>query len=210
MRNRMFLLSAAVAALGLAACNPHNDQSASAPASGAPIASLPLAEGAPPPLVTAPGFSALPAAPRVKTVAVPPRERYRYIDRAYDLGEAFADSPPDYTVDYEGVRPWIWRSGRGEYRVVEPTPRGDRIYYYEEGSDEPFLVRDPDYAYGYDQGGLAVIYGADGRVIGYDRDAADRAARYLARARALYRAAVNEQRQAAYAEAWRCRWTAAL
>ena len=36
MRNRMFLLSAAVAALGLAACNPHNDQSASAPAIGAP------------------------------------------------------------------------------------------------------------------------------------------------------------------------------
>ena len=211
MRNRQFLLSAAaIAALGLAACNQHAEQTPAAPATGAPIASLPLAEGAPPPLVPAPDVAALPSAPPVKTVSVPARERYRYIDRAYDLGEAFADSPPDYTVDYEGVRPWIWRSNGGQYRVVEQTPDGPRIYYYDAGSDEPFLVRDPRYAYGYDSGGLAVIYGADGRLMDYDSEAADRAARYLARARGLYRAAVHEQRQAAYAAAWQSRRTEVL
>ena len=211
MRNRQFLLSAAaIAALGLAACNQHAEQTPAAPATGAPIASLPLAEGAPPPLVPAPDVAGLPSAPPVKTVSVPARERYRYIDRAYDLGEAFADSPPDYTVDYEGVRPWIWRSNGGQYRVVEQTPDGPRIYYYDAGSDEPFLVRDPRYAYGYDSGGLAVIYGADGRLMDYDSEAADRAARYLARARGLYRAAVHEQRQAAYAAAWQSRRTEVL
>ena len=211
MRNRQFLLSAAaVAALGLAGCNQHAEQTPAAPATGAPIASLPLAEGAPPPLVAAPGAAALPSAPPVRTVTVPARQRYRYIDRAYDLGEAFADSPPDYTVDYEGVRPWIWRSNGGQYRVVEQTPDGPRIYYYDAGSDEPFLVRDPRYAYGYDDGGLAVIYGADGRLMDYDSEAADRAARYLARARGLYRAAVHEQRQAAYASAWQSRRTEVL
>ncbi len=210
MRNRPFLLTMAVSGLALAACNPQSDQTPAAPATGAPIASLPLAEGAPPPLIAAPALSALPSAAPVKTVPPPPRERYRYIDRAYRLGEDFADSPPDYTVDYEGVRPWIWRSSRGDYRMIEPTPDGERIYYFEAGSDEPYLVRDPRYAYGYDQGGLAVIYGADGRALGYEGDAADRAARYLARARALYRAAVHQQRQAAYAEAWRQRRTQVL
>ena len=29
------------------------------------------------------------------------------------LGDAFGDSPPDYAVDYQGERPWVWRSGSG-------------------------------------------------------------------------------------------------
>src|SRR6185437_1431919 len=107
------------------------------PASGAPIAALPLAEGAPPPAALAPPATSLPAAPPVKVVHTAPQERYRYISRAYALGQAFADSPPDYTVPYEGERPWIWRSASGDYRVIEPTPDGQRVYYYDAGSDQP-------------------------------------------------------------------------
>ncbi|HEY5410928.1 MAG TPA: hypothetical protein VIJ94_09405, partial [Caulobacteraceae bacterium] len=197
------ILFLTVAGLSLAACNQHTAQAPGAPATGAPIASLPLAEGAPPPLIAAPALAALPAAAPIQTIATPQRERYRYIDRAQSLGAAFADSPPDYTVDYQGVRPWIWRSNRGEYRVVEPTPHGDRTYYFDAGSDAPFLVSDPEYVYGYDQGSLAAVYTANGDAAPYDTQAAERAARYLARARALYDAAIHEQRQAAYAQAWR-------
>jgi hypothetical protein len=197
-RNRLALaILFPLAATGaLAGCNRQAAQAPAPPATGAPIASLPLAQGAPPP-------AAVPSAPPLRVVRTAPRERYRYIDRAYALGEAFADSPPDYTVSYDGGRPWIWRSAYGDYRVIEPTPAGERIYYYDAGSDEPFLVRDPQYAYGYDQGQLAVIYDRDGRPIDYDPQAAEWAARYNARARTLYRAAVHEQREAAYAAAWR-------
>ena len=205
MRKGPMVLSLAVAGLSLAACNQQAGQNAVALATGAPIASLPLAEGAPPPLIAAPALASLPSAPPVQVVRAPARERYRYIDRAEALGSAFADSPPDYTVDYASVRPWIWRSNRGEYRVVEPTPEGERTYYFDAGSDQPFLVSDPEYSYGYDHGALAVIYTSDGRPAEFGPDSADRAARYLARARALYAAAVHQQRQAAYAEAWRQR-----
>ena len=202
MRTRSIVLTLALAGVSLAACNKQTDQTPAAPATGAPIASLPLAQGEPPPLIAAPALAALPSAPPVHYASAPPRERYRYIDRARALGAAFADSPPDYTVDYAGVRPWIWRSGRGEYRVVEPTPDGDRTYYYDAGSDEPFLISDPQYAYGFSRGELTVVYAPDGRVVDYDPSSADRAARELARARALYAAAVHQQRQAAYAAAW--------
>ena len=205
MRKGPVVLSLAVAGLSLAACNQQAGQNAVALATGAPIASLPLADGAPPPLIAAPALASLPAAPPVRVVRASLRERYRYIDRAEALGEAFADSPPDYTVDYASVRPWIWRSNRGEYRVVEPTPEGERTYYFDAGSDLPFLVSDPEYSYGYDQGALAVIYTSDGRPAEYRPDSAERAARYLARARALHGAAIHQQRQAAYARAWRQR-----
>ena len=204
MRNHSIVLTLALAGLGLAACNQQSGQNATDQVTGAPAASLPLAQGAPPPLVDAPSADALPSAPPAKYVNAPPQQRYRYIDRAYSLGQAFADSPPDYAVDYQGVRPWVWRSDDGEYRVVEPTPDGDRTYYFDSSSDEPYLVRDPRYAYGYDQGGLAVIY-ENGRPVDYDADQAERAARYLARARAIYDAAVHQRRQQAYAEAWRQR-----
>ena len=176
MRTRSIVLTLALAGVSLAACNKQTDQTPAAPATGAPIASLPLAQGEPPPLIAAPALAALPSAPPVHYASAPPRERYRYIDRARALGAAFADSPPDYTVDYAGVRPWIWRSGRGEYRVVEPTPEGDRTYYYDAGSDEPFLISDPQYAYGFSRGELTVVYAPDGRVVDYDPSSADRAA----------------------------------
>ena len=136
-----------------------------------------------------------------------PRQRYRYVDRAAALNGAFADSPPDYTVDYNGSRPWIWRSRDGSRRVVEHAQDGDRYYYYDPGADQPYLVRGPDYTYGYDQGRLAVVYDRDGRALD-DAEAAARAERageYLARARQLQYAAEHQRHEAAQAADWQAR-----
>ncbi|HEY2752598.1 hypothetical protein [Phenylobacterium sp.] len=207
MSYRQVLLTAAAASLMLAACNGKP----AGPATGAPIASLPLAQSAPPPEVIAPDANQLPPAPPLPRLARPPRPLYSYVDDAYELGDAFADSPPDYTVDYQGERPWVWRSGGGEYRVVEQTPYGIREYFYRGDSDYPFLIRDTDYAYAYDSGELVEVFDSSGRPYrNYGPSQIDYAARYLVRGRGLYNAAVHEQRQAAYAADWQAHREAVL
>ncbi len=212
MNSRHTLLAASAlvlsAGLILTACGPQKTAAsapAAAPATGAPIDSLPLAQGAPAQARYAPAASQLPEVAPIKLASAGTvREPYSYLDDAYDLGETFADSPPDYTVDYDGVSPWVWRSQTGAYRVVEQLPSGERDYYYHAGADAPFLVRDPNYAYAYDGGQLVEVYDGAGRPVEYDvaeRDASI-AASYLARARRLYDAAVHQQRRAAYAADW--------
>ncbi|HVI05521.1 MAG TPA: hypothetical protein VM711_05445, partial [Sphingomicrobium sp.] len=201
-------LIAGVSLLGLliSACNRQPGQSATeAPVVAPPMAALPLATGTSAPAAAAPPAAALP--PPARQIAYAPRrarEGYRYIDRAYFMGRAFGDTPPDYTVDYQETRPWIWRSGGGAYRIVERLPQGERIYYYDPGQYQPFLVRDPYYSYAYDAGELAAVYGPDGAELNEALAAqrADEASRYLARARDLYRAAQYERRQSAYASEW--------
>ncbi len=212
MNSRHTLLAASAlvlsAGLILTACGPQKTAAsaqAAAPATGAPIDSLPLAQGAPAQARYAPAASQLPEAAPIKLASAGTvREPYSYLDDAYDLGETFADSPPDYTVDYDGVSPWVWRAQNGAYRVVEQLPSGERDYYYHAGADAPFLVRDPNYAYAYDGGQLVEVYDGAGRPVEYDvaeRDASI-AAGYLVRARKLYDAAVHQQRHAAYAADW--------
>jgi hypothetical protein len=200
-------LTGALAALSLAACDktPAANQAAAA----APVGAVPLDPNAPAtPPAYAPAASALPPAPPARIIRPRSREaRYGYVARAEAFNTGLADSPPDYAVDYQGARPWYWRAQNGAFRVVEATPGGDRYYYYEPGADQPFLVRDPTYAYGYDNGELAVVYDASGRALPDDVAArqADRAGRYLARARALYAAARQGQHEAAYAAYWQAR-----
>jgi hypothetical protein len=202
MTYRRLLLTAAATSLVLAACN----QQPAGPVSGAPIASLPLAEAAPPPEAAAPSASDLPPAPPITRVSTPRQPAYSYIDDAYDLGDAFADSPPDYTVDYDGVQPWVWRSSGGDYRVVEQTPNGEREYFYHDGGNYPFLVRDVDYSYAYDDGQLVEVYDSYGRPYpNYGASLLAIAAQYLFRGQHLHDAAIHDQRQAAYAADWRAR-----
>src|SRR5579859_2262493 len=201
------LLAGSVAVLSLAACNksPGVNQAAAAPPPGA----LPLDPNAPAaPPAYAPVANALPPAPPARVYR--PRsaqDRYRYVAQAEEYNNGFSDSPPDYAVDYQGARPWYWRAQNGAYRVVEATPDGDRYYYYEPGADQPFLVRDPQYTYGYDNGQLAVVYDAYGRPMPDDVAArqAYLAGRYLYRARALYEAAQRDRHEAAYASYWQAR-----
>lgn len=219
MSNRQFsagfaLLVAGVdlACLAMTACNkqPNTVGNTAAGGNGAaveapPIAALPLATAAAPGAAPAPPVNALPASAQpVPFTPAPPRERYRYLDSGYSMANAFADTPPDYTVDYQGTRPWIWRARNGAYRIVERLPRGERSYYYYPGQDQPFLVRDPDYSYAYDGGRLVGVYGANGSPLGPQIAArrADDASRYYERSRELYRAAQYQRRQAAYADEW--------
>lgn len=208
---RMAILIGGVSLLGIAvaSCNKQANPTANGGAAEAPpIAALPLAAAAVAPAPPAPPASALPPPTRRISYAPPPRnQRYRYIDRAYSMGGAFADTPPDYTVDYQGTRPWIWRAGNGAYRIIERLPRGERIYYYDPGQDQPFLVRDPDYSYAYDRGELVGVYGPDGSELD-DSMASQRAyeaSLYYDRSRELYRAAQYQRRQSAYASEWAAR-----
>lgn len=196
----------AVSGLALGACQKGAQNAATQPVTATPAAALPLATAAPPPVAAAPPASALPPSSRpVGYAPRAPRERYRYINDAYAMGDAFGDAPPDYAVDYDGTRPWVWRSDNGAYRVVERLPQGERDYYYEPGADQPYFISDPDYGYAYDHGVLVAAYDARGAALSdrIARERADDAARYWTRARALHRAALNQPRQSAYAADWR-------
>jgi hypothetical protein len=175
---------------------------------GAPAGALPPVAGSGTPVADAPAAQALPAAPAAPVAAPPPpQDQYRYVGQAQALGAAFADSPPDYAVDYAGTRPWIWRAGDGAYRVAEPVPGGMRYYYYEPGQATPFFVEDPRYGYGFESGRLTVVYDAFGRPLPPSAEGvqAQWAGRYLARAEALYQAALHERREAAYEASWQAR-----
>jgi hypothetical protein len=196
------LSGGALLCLALAGCNREPEQ----PVTGAPVAALPLAAVAPPPARYAPSASALPPAPRPIAYRPAP-DHYGYLTDAYEMSEAFGDTPPDYTVYYDDEYPWIWRADDGAYRVVEWLPGGARYYYYQPGATEPFLIEDPVYAYAYERGALVSVYTRGGTPMP-DRLAAERAydaSRYYARASSLYRAAIHQQRRAAYAAEWRQR-----
>jgi hypothetical protein len=107
---------------------------------------------APTPIAPAPAASALPPAPPVQVGRLSdPQDTYAYADEADSENNAFGDAPPDYTVDYGGTQPWIWRGDDQSERVAEPLPSGGyRYYYYQPGAQYPYLVRDPEYSYGYD------------------------------------------------------------
>jgi hypothetical protein len=195
------------AGLSLAACNKAatpDAQQAPAPTAAMALADDPSA----PPLATAPSANALPPAPPVHVARLQrASDGYAFVDRGYAMSHAFADAPPDYTFDYDGVRPWVWQADDGDYQVVEPVQGGDRYYYYRQGSDQPFLVRDPDYSYGFEDGQLVVVYDRSGRALpdSYAEQRAEWAARDLARARAIYAAAHQDQHQAVIASHWRQR-----
>jgi hypothetical protein len=183
------------ALLALAGCNQAAPP-ASTDQAPTPLAALPLTDDTAP-QAAAPLAAALPAAPpaRVGRLARP-QDRYAYLDRAHQMGYGFGDAPPDYAFDYDGARPWAWQSDDGYQTVVEPLPGGGRrYYYYDRGSQQPFLVRDGDESYGYNNGVLIAVYGRDGRDMGYDyaQRRADFAGRFLFRAEQLFDASRHHQ-----------------
>lgn len=205
-QTRLMISFVALAAAGslLAACD--QQQAAGVPPVGSMEAAMSLDAGPPPPMVYAPAADALdPGQPIRVTALGPAPQRYRYIDDAYEMVDAFGDSPPDYAFDYGGVEPWVWRSEGGYYRVVEAIPGGYREYYYEPQDDVPFLVRDPRYAYAYDGGALVAVYDIYGRVqpATFVVRQADYAGRYYARGRTLHYAALHQERRRPYADQWR-------
>jgi hypothetical protein len=202
---------AALAGLALAGCKPSAQQAdSSASSAPPPLAALPLSTTDAAPIAPAPTANALPAAPRARTGRLSdPSQRYAFADRAYAMNSGFGDAPPDYTFDYGGgERPWVWRGDDQSTRVAEPLPGGAyRYYYYEPGADTPYLVRDPDYSYGYDNGVLVVIYDRQGRIMPQDYldRRADVAGRFLARALAIFEASQRDQREAVAEANWAAR-----
>jgi hypothetical protein len=198
------MISLSLIALSLGACNKRADQ-LTQPATAPPLAALPLATAEPPAFNPAPLANQLPWPARPIRVAQRPRyDRYAYVDDAYDMSYAFADAPPDYAFDYDGIEPWAWRADDGAYRIVEWLPYGERVYYYEPDSYYPFFISDPDYSYAYDDEQLIGIYDPYGYPLdyGYLGDRAYNATRYFSRGRDLYRAAIYQPRRSAYAEDW--------
>ena len=200
-------LIACFAAAALAACN-QNGQATSAPT---PAAALPLEMTAtgPTAIAPAPTVSSLPRAAPVRVGRLSdPDDTYAYADEADAENDAFGDAPPDYAVDYDGTQPWVWYGDDRSERVAEPLPGGGyRYYYYQPGAQYPYLVRDPEYTYGYDSGVLVVVYDRSGHALPPERynDRADAAGRILARAAALYLASQQQQHRAVVAANWEAR-----
>ena len=206
--SRLVIASVLAGAL-LCGCKP-NAQAPNAQAPSAapsPLAAIPLAASSGAAIAPAPASSALPDAPAARVGRLANRgDYYAFADQAYAMNSGFGDAPPDYTFDYGGgERPWVWRGDDQSMRVAEPLPDGgDRYYYYEPGSDAPYLVRDQDYSYGYQNGVLVVIYDRSGRALPPDAldRRADMAGRFLARARAIHQASLQRQREAVAEAHW--------
>ncbi len=192
------------ASLAVAGCNRATQTADQAPA---PTAAMALTDASAPAIVDAPPVSQLPPAPPAPVAQPPAGGDYAYIEQAADFGYGMGEAPPDYTFDYDGYSPWVWRSNDGWQEVVEPMGGGDRYYYYQSGADYPFLIRDADYSYGFNNGALVVVYDHQGHALPWSmaqRQAA-LAGRDLARARSIYQASQQNQHMAVAAANWQAR-----
>ena len=201
--SKLALVAALLAASTLAACGQNGANTQTAQVQDQPPP-LPLTTTETAPAAAAPTGTALPSAPAVRVASVASaRDRYAYADRAYQTARVLGDAPPDYAFDYQGTRPWVWRSNRST-RVIERTPQGQRYYYYDAGQASPYLVQDGGYSYGYSNGQLVVVYDSQGRPLdpALIQERADLAGRYLYRAQQLYNAALTSQRRAVAAQRW--------
>lgn len=93
---------------------------------------------------------------------------YDWIDRADAVSETIGEAPPDTSFVFESGEPWAWTLEDGTTMIVEQLPDGPHGYYFEPGTDTPFLVRDPQMSFGFIDGAVAVVYGADGTALGRD------------------------------------------
>jgi hypothetical protein len=129
---------------------------------------------------------------------------YGFIEQALSMVSAFGDAPPDYGYGYDDSDPWAWQAHDDSLYFAEPIDGGYRSYFYSAGSSVPYLVRDPYYSYGYDDGRLVAVYDDYGRLVPVSRWSArrDPASRYYSRAERLYRASRQRERRAVLASRW--------
>ena len=132
---------------------------------------------------------------------------YALLALAAVLGNVIGNAPPDYSFDYDGVKPWVWVTDDRYARYAEPLRNGYRYYYYAPGAARPFLVRDPYYSYGYRGDRLVAIYDTYGRVLNNQRALPLRraAASYYDRGLVLQRYAGNHPRRGVSAPIWQQR-----
>jgi len=124
------------------------------------------AQPVPAPLPVAPPVNAAPPSPPPAPIAAPviPAAAFYLIDQADSLAQALGDSPPDFTFRYDGIDCWAWVSRGGEVLIVEPGRDGVVQYYFDQGESAPYLIRDSDFAYGFDGPELVHVYDNSGRL----------------------------------------------
>lgn len=91
-------------------------------------------------------------------------DSYRWIDRARALWDTVGDAPPDYSFGFDGGTPVAWELRDGYWVVVEERAEGARTYFFAPGDRGPFLVRETDRSFGYQDGNVAALYDAGGRL----------------------------------------------
>jgi hypothetical protein len=198
-------------ALILSACSQSGGNGQSAAANTALPAlpqAVPLQPGPATPIAAAPSAAALPAAAPLRLARVAqPADAYAYLDRADGVLNAIGDAPPDYAYDDGDVSPWAWQTSGGDVQYAEPVDGGYRYYYYQPGADTPYLVRGPDYSYGYAGDELVAVYDDRGALLPPDAyaDRASYASRYFARAALLYHLAREREHRGVVAANWAAR-----
>lgn len=212
---RAYLL-VGVAALSLGGCKLDRD-----PAPAADQATL--TAGAPFDILLAPAYADLPPAPTTVPVYYAPQPiAYDYWNDAYDMNQAYYDQPPAY-YNYAGATPMVWTQPYGQpygqstgladtltnfaiTRIVEAlVGGGQREYFYQPGYQYPYFVRDPQYAYAFDDGRLVSVYDPYGRVLPQQMliQQAPVVSRYLYRADNLYEAALASTLTPLAPDVWR-------
>jgi hypothetical protein len=204
------LIAALLLGTTLAACNRTGgpdaspSDSGSADADAAP-ATLPLSTSGTTTPVAAPPVTALPVGHAIGLRRLADRQQgYGWLDQADYQGDAVEDAPPDYAFDDGGVRPWTWTSGDGARVITEPVAGGYRTYYYEAGAQQPYLVRDPNYSYAYENGALVAVFTLAGALLDPQAgsEQANYAARYFDRGTNLWRAADSGPHVSVNAYTW--------
>lgn len=196
-----------VAALSLAACQPEASDQAD------------LTAGPPIELGLAPAWNQLPAADPVPVYYAPEPVAYDYWNDAYDMNQSYYEQPPSY-YNYGGATPLVWgqqpqqqpQSLTGTLtnlavsRIVEAlVGGGQREYFYRPGYEDPFFIRDPNYAYALDDGRLVAAYDPYGRLLGEPVlvQQAPIVGRYMVRADDLRAAAIRTPLQLFTDDDWR-------
>ncbi|HYG25868.1 MAG TPA: hypothetical protein VD906_03085 [Caulobacteraceae bacterium] len=201
------ILLAGAAALALAACNPEQPQQAADPASFALLYAPATLQPAPQPVPVA--YAPVPVA-------------QQYWEDAYLMNYDTYNQPPAY-FNYAGATPLVWtqqpvqQQSLGDTltdtltnmaitRIVEAiTGGGTREYFYQPNVETPFFVRDPEYAYAYDdEGRLIALYDPTGAPLAQPLlvQQAPLAATYLMRADSLRDAALAATLQTLAPDVW--------
>jgi hypothetical protein len=210
IRTTIMIATASALALSLAACNKAGTPDATASADAANAlpalpAAVPLQPGAATAMAPAPAVQALPVQHAVRVARLTNRsDAYAYLDRAQGVTQAIGDAPPDYTYDDGDVSPWVWQTSGGDRRYAEPIDGGYRYYYYQAGSDTPYLVRDPQYSYAYSGPQLVAVYDSQGSLLppDYYGERVDYASRYYDRAAYLYDLSREREHRGVIAANW--------
>jgi hypothetical protein len=129
---------------------------------------------------------------------------YRWIDRAHALWDTLGDAPPDYSFRFDGGTPVAWELRDGYWVVAEDQSEGARTYFFASGERGPFLVREADRSFGYQDGNVAAVYDGGGRLL--PRDAGvrwiDEGERLYQRGRRLRDALLDRQWDAVDTTSW--------